>query len=403
MSTRANIAGTTSARIAVAVCNLIIVVINARSFGAEGVGQIAIYLLTLHLGLLLCEWFAGSALVYLASRHAPARLFLLSFFWVSFITLAMGGAYTLNWVQFSETTLLYLLLATLFTQGLNQSLMHICVGTGQLKAFNLLTTTAPMGVLLFIGVLYFSSFQLEIWMYYSILLLMQTLLLPVGLRLLSKQEQRDGSFTAALKQLFSIGFFVQLANVIQFINYRLMYLLIERFLGMASLGIYAIGNQISEAVWMPGRSAAIVHYSHTSNTTQESSIKQTLKMLKYTGLITSMLLFGVFLVPESWFTLLFGSEFAASKPVIVYLLPGIFLFSLSFPISAYFAGNGLQRINAIISGLSLLAMALLGYLLIPGGSIKTACQAVAIVYSLQSMLSIAIFKYKTRTKWREFI
>lgn len=402
MTRRGKIVGTTAVRVFIAVLNMYIVVLNARHLGAAGVGAIAIFLLVLHLGLLLCEWLAGSALVYLAPRLKTSTLLLPAFFWVTLIALLTWLALRTFGSSYFSAFQIHVLGILLWIQGFNQALLHVAVGQKRITAYNMLTLLPPIVMVVGLSLTYLlQSSKASVDAYYLLLLLAQIPVLPSAFYSIGHYREASGKIAEALRQMGNLGFFVQLANVIQFMNYRLIYLLVEKFLGLTSLGIYTVGNQISEAVWMPGRSAALVHYSETSQMkVEQKRIVATLGMLRYTGMVTALALMAVFIIPEFIFASIFGTDFAASKPVFVYLLPGIFMFALTFPISAYFAGKGLQKINAFISLSGFALLLVFGFASIPDGDLITVCRVVSISYGMQSLLAVVLFLKFTGISWK---
>ena len=54
--------------------------------------------------------------------------------------------------------------------------------------------------------------------------------------------------------MLKYGILGQTANVFQLINYRLSYYLIDAFAGRASLGVFSAATQISEGLWIFGKS-----------------------------------------------------------------------------------------------------------------------------------------------------
>jgi O-antigen/teichoic acid export membrane protein len=396
--------GTTGTRVITGIISLSIVAVNARLFGASGMGEIALFLLGIHLTLLFCEWLAGSALVYLSSRHGKATIMFIASLWIFLITALLYALVKYTDVKFFTHNVLIYLCMIVLVQGINQTFMHLLVGDGKLRLYNTLSMLGPAIVLVLLLSNHFARLSTEPVYYYKSLLAAQCMVFTVGSIGFLRLKPIFSPLRPALQQMAGIGFFVQFANVVQFLNYRLVFLLIEKYLGLASLGIYNVGNQISEAVWLPGRSAALVHYSEASGMSDsERQIAMALRMLRYTAITTGVLLLGVFLVPEFVFRWVFGEAFGESKRVFVYLLPGIFLFSLSFPVSSYFAGLGLQRYNAGVSAAGLALLMLLGWSIIPHSDVVGVCRVVSIVYGLQSILALLLFKRHSGLQWLDLL
>jgi O-antigen/teichoic acid export membrane protein len=166
--------------------------------------------------------------------------------------------------------------------------------------------------------------------------------------------------------MLHFGSYLQIANIVQLFNYRLSYYFIENFIGRSAVGIYSAGAQLSEGLWLTGKSMSIVQYSKLSNTEdREYSKNITLAFGKISFLITLFLLIILILIPQNVFSFLFGKDFHELPIVIISLASGILFFSLSFSLSSYFSGIGKPYHNSISSAIGLLFTVVLGLILIP--------------------------------------
>ena len=94
-----------------------------------------------------------------------------------------------------------------------------------------------------------------------------------------------------LKNILRYGTYLQLANIVQLFNYRLPYYFLETFIGRSAVGIYSAGVQLSEGLWITGKSMSVVQYSKLSNIEdREYSKRLTLAFGKVSFLITFFLL-----------------------------------------------------------------------------------------------------------------
>ena len=85
-----------------------------------------------------------------------------------------------------------------------------------------------------------------------------------------------------IRETFRFGSYVQVAGILQLFNYRLSYYIIEKFFDRATLGVFSIGIQISESVWIISKSIALVQYSKVSNSgDNDYNVRITLEFIRF--------------------------------------------------------------------------------------------------------------------------
>jgi O-antigen/teichoic acid export membrane protein len=229
-----------------------------------------------------------------------------------------------------------------------------------------------------------------------------------------KIKKEDFHFSGAkllLKEMFSYGIFIQLANLAQMLNYRMSTFLIEWFIGRKWVGIYHAGNQLSEAILAVPRSISLVQYARISNTEdQEYARKISLSLFKISGLITLLAVFVLCLIPASWFGVVFGAaDFSSIKIVIYALAPGIVCLASLSILSHYFAGHGSYWVNTIGSIIGLITVVTIGAFSIPQAlkisqlhALFVAACATSCAYFVNLVYTFIMFKIKTKTSLSRF-
>ena len=101
--------------------------------------------------------------------------------------------------------------------------------------------------------------------------------------------------------------------------------------------------------------------------------------------------------------MLYGEAFRPSIMALVWLLPGIVIFSVANVLAAYIAGIGKPRLNLLVSGLSLIVTIGLDIALIPRMNIVGAAIASTLSYSLSALLLIIFFIRETGASLREVL
>ena len=196
-----------------------------------------------------------------------------------------------------------------------------------------------------------------------------------------------------IKKFLKHGSYIQLANLLQLINYRLSYYLIDYWHGTAALGIYSVGVSIAEAVWLISKSIALVQYARVANIQdKEYAQNLTVKLVKLSFIGTLAVLIPLLLIPAGFFAVIFGKEFADIKIIILSLSPGILSLAISYIFTHYFSGIGKNHVNTIASGLGFILTLLFCFLLIPLYGIIGAAISASLSYFISFLYLFIIFK-----------
>ena len=398
------ILGTAFSRTLITIIGVIILSLNTRYLGAEKLGELSLLLIALHLILQVSELVGGAALVYLQNKHKTNKLLSISYLW-AFVVSAF--AYLIIKLFFIEINLVFTITLCAFIQSLNHSHLHLLVGKEKIKYYNL-STVIQIGIV-FILILFFYLFKGEatILVYLNIYLVGQLITLFFTTYYLSGSIKIGGSpiFDKELVvDMYRYGFIIQLANIFQFGVYRINYIILEAFTSLSTLGIYTLGNQLSEKALIPGKAISMVQYAKISNIDDKNEASQlTIKLLTVSVIIGFFAAIALIVIPEELISLLFGGDFGEAKSILVYLAPGIVFMSISTIYSHYFAGLGKYKFNTMVSFIGILAIAALSYSLIPIYGMKGAAIATSIVYLIQAFVQVQIFKKVSNLSWAQIM
>ena len=281
------------------------------------------------------------------------------------------------------------------------------VGKEKIKYYNL-STVIQIGIV-FILILFFYLFKGEatILVYLNIYLVGQLITLFFTTYYLFGSIKIGGSpiFDKELVlDMYRYGFIIQFANIFQFGVYRINYIILEAFTSLSTLGIYTLGNQLSEKALIPGKAISMVQYAKISNIDDKNEASElTIKLLTVSVIIGFFAAIALIVIPEKLISLLFGGDFGEAKSILVYLAPGVVFMSISTIYSHYFAGLGKYKLNTMVSFIGLLAIAALSYSLIPIYGMKGAALATSIVYLIQAFVQVQIFKKVSNLSWAQIM
>lgn len=385
------IVGTAGSRIINALMSFGIVIITSHNLGAKGLGTIELIMLAISLNQLFSSLVGGPSLVYFIPRSHIPSLYFLSCIW-AVITSILGTAILHLFHFIPENNSWHILFLSLMLSLASSNTM-ILLGKERIGAFN---AVSVLQLLILISVLFYQvriAGNRTVWSYILALYISYAVFLLVSLVSILKylSFSLDKDLKTMLKPIFKYGLLVQLASILQLLNYRLSYYLIGFWHGKAAIGKFGAGVKLSEGMWLIGRSLSVVQFTRIANVHDlDYSRVLTLRFLKATLLVTLLMLTGLLLLPGELYIFIFGKEFGETRHVMFSLAPGIMALASSLILSSFFSGNGKPQVNTIASGIGLLVLLAGGFLLIPGMGIIGAGIAASLAY-----ISTAVYQWVT--------
>ena len=397
------ILGTAGSKILIAGISLLVVFFNARYLGAEGVGTIGLIVLGITIILLVTNFIGGTALVYLSSRVDNFKLLLISYLWAFLVALFFWVL--MRFVDFVPKGYASHVVALSLAYALASVHFYLLLGHEKIRWYNFLTTFQyfiQLAVILYLF-LYkrectIHSFLLSLYFSYFFVFIVSGLLMVSTL----KRAANEGLF-GVFKQVFRLGAQIQTAFLIQMMNYRMGYYLLDYYVGRSGLGMFHFGNQLAEGTWILGKSVSIVQYSRISNIDdREYARRLTLRLMKLTFLLTFLMILVLLLLPAQVFDF-FGKDFSHTRMIIACLSVGILANAMSMMFSHYFAGLGKPRINLAGSLTGLLFTVALGFWLIPVYGLIGAGVTASVSYLASLVYQFVLFVRMARPDWKEFL
>ena len=194
------------------------------------------------------------------------------------------------------------------------------------------------------------------------------------------------------------------ANLAQFLNYKLDVFVVGFFAGAASVGRYTLAVSLGQLLWLMSNSVASVLLPKVAASTDESvSIRHTARVTRLSLWATAVCGVALAVLATQAIPLMYGEAFRPSIAALLYLLPGIVLFSVANVLAAYIAGIGKPRLNLLVSGISLIVTITLDLALIPKLNIVGAAIASSVSYTLSALLLIVFFIRETGAPLREVL
>lgn len=280
----------------------------------------------------------------------------------------------------------------------------ILVGQERINAFNLINLLQVFSLFTVLLILLLMLNRREVFSYVLSLYVSYILAFAGSLIKIMPQAKWGNlkGLSAILKELFRYGTVMQLGNIFQFFNYRLSYYFIEFFLGRAALGVYSVGVQLSESIWLISRSIHMVQYTRIANEKDiPYATRLTISLAKISFLISLLCLVLLFVLLFAFFSVVFSPAFNDVKVVMLTLSLGILIFSVSIIISPFFSGIGKPHHNTISAAIGLVFTLLCGLVLIPLMGIKGAGIAATISYTMAALYQVIVFIHLSKVKWND--
>ena len=197
------------------------------------------------------------------------------------------------------------------------------------------------------------------------------------------------------------------ANVAQFLNYKLDVFVVGFFAGTASVGRYTLAVSLAQLLWLMSNSVASVLLpkvaASTAGSDDRGSVGHTARVTRLSLWATAFCGLALGVLGTQVIPLVYGEPFRPSVAALIWLLPGIVVFSVTNVLSAYIAGIGKPRLNLLVSGISLVVTITLDLALIPKFNIVGAAIASTVSYTLSALLSLLFFVRETGSPLRDVL
>jgi len=399
---------TIASRYLIAILNLVLIFINAKALGVEGVGLIGLIIASINIAMMFNGVLSGNTIVYFMNRYNMKTVFLPSYIWTLAGSLiacsAMKAVGMLPDGYFLHIYLLSILMSLVMANS------RFLLGKDHIKGFNI--TYMLQGGILFITLLYLyygrqkqvvSSYILGMYIANSIAFITSFLMLCPHFKKTSDQDKQNYTSPSLLKEMFIYGLWGSADNIAEALTTRLNYFLIGRFGGLGSVGLLDAGTKMSESVWHINRSVGFIEYNHVAKNNDSQQHKLiTLQYLKLTFCAVTLATTCILLIPEWVYTdYLFSTQFQGIRKVIAGLSVGIISFGCNGIISQYFIGSGKIRYSAICSFIGLTTLLIAGLILIPLYGVVGSAICSSIAFCCMLCFSLVMFCKITHTKVTE--
>lgn len=253
------------------------------------------------------------------------------------------------------------------------------------------------------GGLYVSGKQLSVGWLFLVTLSTSILITLFLLTSLDFKFQFSGNLTG-LRAATAFALPCYAANTAQFLNYKLDVFVVGFFAGTASVGRYTLAVSLGQLLWLMSNSVASVLLPKIAASSDvQASIQHTTRVTRLAFTATAICAVALALLATQAIPILYGEAFRPSVVALLWLLPGIAVFSIANVLAAYIAGVGKPHLNLVVSGVSLIVTISLDLLLIPRLNIVGASIASTVSYSVSALMLLLFFNRETGASIRQVL
>lgn len=181
-------------------------------------------------------------------------------------------------------------------------------------------------------------------------------------------------------------------NLLQFMNYRFDFFVLNYFQGQQAVGIYSVSSRVAEMLWLLPRSAAFVILPKAAGTSPMQMNRFTPRVAPMIALATTAAAIFLWLAGEPLISTLFGPAFAPAYMSLLALLPGALLLGCGKILSSDIAGRGYPQYNSVSSGIAFTLTLLLDLVLIPQHGVLGASIASSVAYGMSAASTIIFYR-----------
>jgi len=207
-----------------------------------------------------------------------------------------------------------------------------------------------------------------------------------------------------LKRATTYGVQVHLSNILTFLNYRVDMFLVNGFLGPAAVGLYAVGVELVERLWMISQAASTVLFPRVAAEKEEDRRKEFTPLVARTVLWTTALGALLLALFSRWIVLLLYSEaFLPAVSALQALLIGIVTLSAGRVLGNDIAGRGYPILNTYRGVVTVATNVALNLLWIPRYGIVGAAWASTASYTVSFLSALFFYCRLSGNRWTKVI
>lgn len=383
--------------------NFLTVILTAQFLGAEGRGELTLVILGVTIVGMIQNLAGGPAISFYVGKMSHATIAVLAFTWL--LLSSVSVPWMLDYFLLTPRDwLIYIIQLSLLLGGIS-IIQSFLLGLEKIRQLNFLEILKAVLLILFIAFYFFVMKKVSLQVVVQAYVLAYGISFLVALFMAAKYIKlgKIEAVGLSLRLLFKTGFELQVNNILQLVNYRFTFFIIEKYCGLAALGLVSVTVSIGEAVWIICKSAATVLYARLLN---ESEIKRkvdlTISFTKLSYLLTIFATLLLIVIPSSWYQFLFGKGFNNITSLLLVYSPSIIFLAFFTVLNHYFTVTNQNKINISATFIGNIIIISLGFLTIPSKGVLMSGIVISVAYFIILIFLSVLFCRQTNTKYSAF-
>lgn len=377
-------------------------VLVARALGPDGRGAYALFVVSTAFGqMLLGLGFGNAALYHLNKRELTARQIVSAVHVVALAALAVTAAGVAALTPVAGADVLgdelpaWLLIAAVPVVIWASALRVVLQAQSRFLAMGIATVVQPLVMLACVAVAYAAGHPrpahvVGYWIASNA---------AMGVFALARIGLADVDVAQVLRPRWHVlrrmarfGVQGEAGNVLQLMNYRLDQYVVKGFVGVAGVGVYAVGVSMTEAVWLIANSVALVLVPRLTAAEDAEARWMTPVASRNTMLAAAAGSAALAVTAPIVVPAFFGHAYDESVQALWWLLPGTVALTGSKVLTSYIFSQGQPLVNTMITAASLVVTFGALFVLVPAFGVSGAAAASSLAYGAH--LCAALYAYR---------
>jgi O-antigen/teichoic acid export membrane protein len=173
--------------------------------------------------------------------------------------------------------------------------------------------------------------------------------------------------------------------------------MVNYFLGSGEVGIYSIATSTADILYLMPASIGMILFPQISGMV-EGGWDYSKKVAGITAVMMGAICVFVALIARPFIVFFYGQAFAGAADALLWLLPGVFVFSVNTIFMNFFAARGLPVIVVFSPLIALAANVLLNLYFIPQFGIKGAAMVSSFSYLIMFVFSVIYLRVSANVR-----
>jgi len=195
-----------------------------------------------------------------------------------------------------------------------------------------------------------------------------------------------------LGAIFGYGAKVHGANILAFLNYRLVMFIVNAFLSPIQVGYYSVAVGIAEKLSLPSQAAGVVLFPRVASGNDTDRNAFTPVVTRNVLWLTALGMAFLYLINEWLVQFLYSAQFLPAADLLEILLPGMVFLSVTRILQNDIGGRGYPELTFIADVPTVLLNIILSLVMVPRIGVKGAAWAITVSYGLQLALISLIYR-----------